>query len=44
MTDIGTSDEACPQEVHDHEYPSLGLQRGVRTLQRITIYNEYTIS
>ncbi len=25
LTDIGSSDEACPQEVHDHEYPSLGL-------------------
>ncbi len=28
----------------DHEYPSLGLRRGVRTLQRITINNKYMIS
>ncbi len=25
----------------DHEYPSLGLRRGVRTLQRITVDNKY---
>ncbi len=28
----------------DHEYPTLGLRRGVRTLQRITVDNKYTIS
>ncbi len=28
----------------DHENPSLGLRRGVRTLQRITVDNKYTIS
>ncbi len=28
----------------DHEYPSLGLRRGVRTLQRIRIDNKYMIS
>ncbi len=28
----------------DHEYPSLGLRRQVRTLQRITVDNKYTIS
>ncbi len=29
---------------NDHEYPSLGLRRGVRTLRRITVANKYTIS
>ncbi len=28
----------------DHEYPSLGLRRGVRTLQRIIVDNKYMIS
>ncbi len=28
---------------NDQEYPSLGLRRGVRTLQRITVDNKYTI-
>ncbi len=28
----------------DHEYPCLGLRRGVRTLQRITVDNKYTIN
>ncbi len=29
---------------NDHKYPSLGPQRGVRTLRRITVDNKYTIS
>ncbi len=27
----------------DHKYPSLGLRRGVRTLQRIAVDNKYTL-
>ncbi len=44
MTDIGISDETCSQEVYYHDYPNLVLQRGVKTLKRITIYNKYMIS
>ncbi len=29
---------------NDHEYPSLALRKGVRTLRRITVDNKYTIS
>ncbi len=46
MTD--TSALLATKQAHkwfnDHEYPSLGLRRGVRTLRRITVENEYTIS
>ncbi len=29
---------------NDHEYPSLGLRRGVWTLRSITVDNKYMIS
>ncbi len=42
------SGSICDEQTHkwfnDHESPSLGLQRGVGTLQRITVDNKYTIN
>ncbi len=46
MTDTGAlhAMKQAHKWFNDHEYPSLGLRRGVRTLRRITVDNKYTIS